>query len=575
MVHTIALNPLSFTGVDTGSGFGEMSNTGDFVSFGLQLMRSFQQDPPIGPTQGKSPVSPLKEETRDYMDALREALLKKGKPLNKVTVNNEDLSLLKAFLCQCGYSIEDIQRLLKVLEQENPGKEINLLQLHSKLREMKPRHAEKKSIILDPSSSPSLESALKAFNLDQQATDRILAASREETGGIDIKKLLVHLKKQFNTKTEGSLVSMDQKIGQNVSGIFQKIGPPLPEKGATGNLSLKDFISCLEEMTGEKGKTRPLPPHVEKTVERLAERLSLAEEREERMGSMKTFSKLSSGLPSFDEKVPDGEGRSADKKDFLRAKGGHMGPGPADHGKVPGETKPGQSQGELPSPGKSTSISQDVLRPTEPSLGTTKKNDLSGREPGQRIEGRGPDTRSPSEGGLGVANLARDPSSSGFLDTLRSMDRSSSQFRVLLPTYVIDQVGKQISQSVLNGEKILRIQLRPPDLGLLKVDMDMKDNVLKLGMLAENSSVKEVLISSVHELREALVEQGIRVERIDVQVNSSFQDSLAGGREGFQEGSKNVHAHGEEHHGGQGEGNDSLPDQRSGSGDPHRVDLVA
>jgi len=57
--------------------------------------------------------------------------------------------------------------------------------------------------------------------------------------------------------------------------------------------------------------------------------------------------------------------------------------------------------------------------------------------------------------------------------------------------------------------------------------MDMKDNVLKVGMITEHHSVKELLMSHVHELRESLVEQGVKFERIDIQINYNFGQSMA------------------------------------------------
>jgi len=46
-------------------------------------------------------------------------------------------------------------------------------------------------------------------------------------------------------------------------------------------------------------------------------------------------------------------------------------------------------------------------------------------------------------------------------------------------------------------------------------------------MITENSSVKELLLSNAHELRDALVEQGVKLERLDVQINHDSNQSLA------------------------------------------------
>ncbi len=68
--------------------------------------------------------------------------------------------------------------------------------------------------------------------------------------------------------------------------------------------------------------------------------------------------------------------------------------------------------------------------------------------------------------------------------------------------------------------------------------MDLKGSVLKLGMITENSSVKELLLSNVHELRGALLEQGVKLERLDVHIDYHFSQSLAHSKEGASEGQR-------------------------------------
>jgi len=50
-------------------------------------------------------------------------------------------------------------------------------------------------------------------------------------------------------------------------------------------------------------------------------------------------------------------------------------------------------------------------------------------------------------------------------------------------------------------------------------------------MITDNSSVKELLLSKAHELRDALVEQGVKLERLDVQINHNANQFLAHTRE--------------------------------------------
>ena len=127
---------------------------------------------------------------------------------------------------------------------------------------------------------------------------------------------------------------------------------------------------------------------------------------------------------------------------------------------------------------------------------------------------------------------------STFSETINAVKSNDKSSRTSLPAYLVEQVGKQISRSVLRGDKIVRLQLKPPELGRVKINIDIKNNVLKLGMIAEHRSVKELLLSNVHELRGSLVSQGIKLETIDIQINTGFGQSLADSKEWMNEGKR-------------------------------------
>jgi len=128
--------------------------------------------------------------------------------------------------------------------------------------------------------------------------------------------------------------------------------------------------------------------------------------------------------------------------------------------------------------------------------------------------------------------ITRPVSVSIFSESVNRIKQNQEPVKTPMPAYLIDQVGRKLSRSILKGDRVVKLQLKPPELGAMKVEMDMKGNILKLGMIAENSSVKELLMSHVHELREALVEQGVKLDRVDVQINYNFGQSLANLKEG-------------------------------------------
>jgi flagellar hook-length control protein FliK len=131
----------------------------------------------------------------------------------------------------------------------------------------------------------------------------------------------------------------------------------------------------------------------------------------------------------------------------------------------------------------------------------------------------------------GKMDIPHNIGSSTSSDIINNVKQQPVSARDLLPAYLVNQVGKQISRSILRGERVIRFQLKPPDLGTVKLEMNIKDNILKLGMIAENSLVKELLLSNVHELKQALVEQGVKLDKLDVQINYNFGQSLADSKE--------------------------------------------
>lgn len=96
-----------------------------------------------------------------------------------------------------------------------------------------------------------------------------------------------------------------------------------------------------------------------------------------------------------------------------------------------------------------------------------------------------------------------------------------------IPAYLLEQVTRQISRSMPEGERVVKLLLKPPELGYLTLHIDMKDNTLRLGMRTETSSAQDLLISGATELKETLLAQGIKIEKIDIQIDDQLRQSFA------------------------------------------------
>ena len=549
MNSKIALLPTNPKPDIKGRPFKTGKGIGKFSSIIQGLTNPVQKRPlhiPTGPPQNRLP---LKKEYTFYLESLRKGLLVKGKQLDKISLKGEDLILLKEFLFHCGFSKESVERFLKDLAGKNPGKEINLSQFFTRVAEL--GLSEKrinKPFTLEDADIPHIESALRYFGLTPKEGDNAISAARTEDGGLDLDKLVMELREIRDQINERSQVIIDQKTLSQISKKLENIGIRIPDMGRGGQISIKDFIRALEALTGGMNKENQLPSEVKASIDRILEKAVVASEKEGPLS-------LSSSSPKSGPHHPSSEGNIGNEGGPVEEDGpqpkvraySDLDPAKGLKGENNKDLNPAQG---LKRGAKDSSLGRGINRETrnlDPAQGLKgEKRDL---DLGQGLKREAKDlnlVQGPNkvnkEGGHSLKSETRTtdmtPNTTGstFSEAINTMKETQRPLRNLLPTYLLDQVGRQIARSILRGEKVLRFQLKPPDLGFMKVEMDIKDNVLRLGMITENSTVKDMLLSHVHELREALVQQGVKLEKVDIQIHYDFGQSLAHSKGGLKEG---------------------------------------
>lgn len=98
-----------------------------------------------------------------------------------------------------------------------------------------------------------------------------------------------------------------------------------------------------------------------------------------------------------------------------------------------------------------------------------------------------------------------------------------------MPSYLLNQVTKQISRSVKMGDKDVEFTIKPPHLGRVRLGLENSVNGLKVSILAENKITKDILLSNVADLKAVLLEIGVKLEKVEVLFASNFNqfsDSL-------------------------------------------------
>jgi flagellar hook-length control protein FliK len=104
----------------------------------------------------------------------------------------------------------------------------------------------------------------------------------------------------------------------------------------------------------------------------------------------------------------------------------------------------------------------------------------------------------------------------------------------VVPSHVVNQVGRQLARSLAAGDRVVELRLKPPELGGVKIQMDMQQSGMKLAVVVENQAVRDLLHPHLHELRDLLLGQGVKVDRLDVTIQPQMGQSMSQ-NEGFQE----------------------------------------
>ena len=446
---------------------------------------------------------------RFYLESFRNALLATGKPLDKISLNTEDLPLLKKFLLQCNFSEQKAENILNELKINTPDGEINLAKFFQNIEKLdlpeQKEKNEKQTCMIETSAIPHMESILRDLGLPPRELDTVFSAANVDGGGADPKMVVIKLKQISNRLSERIQTIKDHDTVKQISNKMEKLGLNLPDKAKTGNISIEDFITSLEQMTKEQGNENSSPPELKSTMDRLIERVIISGEKQKLAVSPRVDNNVNFH-DRIEKQKTNEPGKSIDNGNLLA--------------NLNEESEKTDTIWRRPI--ENTYYAKKIELPPNSNGSKGFQNKV-----GQEVN----DVKSESR----IMESSQQTAISNFSDSISAVKSNDSPLKASVPTYLIDQVGKQISRSILRGDRIVRLQLKPPELGRMKIKIDIKDNALKLGMVTEHSSVKELILSNVHELREALGSQGIKLENINIQFNTGFGQSMAGSKEWMNE----------------------------------------
>jgi flagellar hook-length control protein FliK len=415
-----------------------------------------------------------------------------------------------------------VDQFLKDLAEKSPGGQINLARFFQEAAELAgPKNKKEQGSFLEPAAVPHLESILRNFGLTPQESEQVFSAARGADGRLDAGKFVTKLKqvsRHINKEAPDAAVA---KIDQQLADKLKMLGIHMPGKAESGQITLKDFIASLEQTAGGPDGPHKLSPEMQTTMEQiLAKMVVPGEETKAAVSKPLVANPELADFNSQAKTKKDAESVEKEKRLSAFKPAGRPGAGE----KFPDFA---DEKGRLNADSRPSDLKH---------VNADRTADLVSEFKGGRGSKPGINTESFNIQPQAVAtNISPQMAVATITEAVHSTGQHEKPFQDFLPTYLVDQVGRQLSRALLKGDRIIRLRLKPPELGAVKIEMDLKDNVLRLDMIAENSTVKELLLSNVQELRNALTEQGVKIEGLDVQVGQDFNHSLANSKEGLNE----------------------------------------
>jgi len=461
------------------------------------------------------------------ISALHQALLRKGQSLEKMSIELKELPELAQFLLQNGWSAKDVVKVVQNLSKTADNGRIKLSQFFSAVDENRPTTTKKKSqLAAVPAVVPFIEIQLRRFDLGPKTISNLINSAQDAKGRINLKRLAVALEQSGseikNPEKKSALTSFIKALNQAVSLADQSNGQMatriktlVGEKQVVENAQTLQQLLAMGNAVESKNKTT--------STDGISSTTSLAGELTE--ATQASIDRIVAKTGS-DKKVDQAQALHQQARMKMAATHTAALNDPKKAAEV--DTK-AHAFNEVVQQleGNDAEIDESALQAF---------SNLKAASSGNSQELR-PPIQPPMVDNAKTPVAVTQPQAIGTVEDVKATQAVPRPAANEMPAYLLDQVSRQMSRAMLRGDRTLKIQLKPPELGIIKIEMDVQHNSLKVNMVAESSTVKDLLMSNVAELRETLNQQGIKIDNVDVQVNNNQDRSLADSRQNSGNGS--------------------------------------
>lgn len=399
-----------------------------------------------------------------------------------------DLAPLLILLRESGVSPEGARRFLDSLTAQAPEARMPVAELVERIRSfiLSERGAEGR-LLLDPAARLRVESGLTKLGFSPKEADRALSLAHSGSGEVDVERFV-----RTTLVERGEREDKLFRQGDREAGLPRQ---DKPDGGPRASLAGAKAAAVSDHVVS-RGPARGTPPAVPdaKAGPAVGDAVSLA------------------GTASRAENI---------KIPIWTPPSGNVPSLAGDGGQEPGKKgDPGKGSGfKAQAAGKPASFAV----PSDRADGAVRAAHLDNAK-GWTGSEKAPMAAKeiPFEQGAGALHSkAASAAGSGPQQTWAKptgAPASPSPAENIVPAHVIGQVSRQLSRAALRGDQTIRLHLNPPQLGALKVRLEGSQDKLRIEMVTDRHPVKEILLSSLSELKQTLGEQGFRVDKMEVQV---------------------------------------------------------
>lgn len=442
-----------------------------------------------------------------FVSALKNIFLMLSKgDLKNVSMDAQGLEALKKMLLKAGFNKGEVNDLILDLSDELEKKGLTMDDVLDSLfglsMEDESDSEDLQENFLEISSLPFLESILGSLGIDPEKIQEILSNADKGEKGISIDAIIENLQKlqkeSFYSGNEYKTREGDESFKQ----LFKSIDLEM-DGSETSALTLNDLVSSLEKLkrkisqqqiTAEDNKTN-INEKSQDLLSDLFKGLKIKNQAVEINAIGFSYDQVKDQFKN-ELLIPE-NGKDSKKGLFSPQKNAN----PA----AAKELNAAFKEMEALLTGKKSLIENDSTKENKEFLKHLKSETAKSSDNGQV--------------------LTSDPKTGEAQSNLNVL-KAKASFKNL-PTYVTQQVTKGVVRAINQGEDILKIQLKPAELGRIILTIDNTGNSMKVSIMTENAAAKDILASNVNEIRTVLSNSGITLERFDVDMNSNFRQSMA------------------------------------------------